>query len=121
MRPELNPGRFVFVTLAPDQSFDLRSVIASVREPEGLSVILTEQDTIDLGLNADYIAAWITLTVQSDLAAVGLTAAFSSALAQAGLSCNVIAGNLHDHVFVLHEQAQVAMAVLESLQARAAV
>ena len=121
MQPVLNPGRFVFVTLAANQSLDLRSVIASVLEPEGLSVILTEQDAIGLGLKADYIAAWITLTVQSDLAAVGLTAAFSNALAQAGLSCNVVAGNNHDHVFVPHEQAQVAMTVLHSLQARAAV
>ena len=100
---------------------DLNSVIASVREPEGLSVILTEQDAIGLGLKSDYIAAWITLTVQSDLAAMGLTAAFSSALAQAGLSCNVVAGKHHDHVFVPQEHAQVAMAVLQSLQARAAV
>jgi len=121
MRPVLNPGRFAFVTLASDQSLDLHSVIASVREPEGLSVILTEQHATDLGLKASYIAAWITLTVQSDLAAVGLTAAFSGALTHAGLSCNVVAGNHHDHVFVLHEQAHVAMAVLETLQATAAV
>lgn len=121
MRPVLNPGRFAFVTLATDQSPDLHSVIASVREPEGLSVILTEQDAMSLGLKPDYIAAWITLAVQSDLAAVGLTAAVSGALAQAGLSCNVVAGNHHDHLFVPHEQAQVAMTVLQSLQARAAV
>ena len=123
MQPVLNPGRFAFITLAPDQSLDLFSVIASVREPEGLSVILTEQDAIGLRLKPDYIAAWITLTVQSDLAAIGLTAAFSNALAQAGLSCNVVAGNHHDHLFVAHEQAQVAMAVLQSLslQARTAV
>ena len=121
MQPVLNPGRFAFVTLPTDQSLDLHSVIGSIHEPEGLSVILTEQDAIGLGLKAHYIAAWITLTVQSDLAAVGLTAAFSNALAQAGLSCNVVAGNFHDHVFVAHEQAQLAMTVLQSLQARAAV
>jgi uncharacterized protein len=121
MRPVLNPGRFAFVTVAADRSIDLNSVIASVREPEGLSVIVTEQDAIGLGLKVHYIAAWITLTVHSELAAVGLTAAFSGALADAGLSCNVVAGNHHDHVFVPHAQAQTAMAVLRSLQARAAV
>ena len=119
MRPVLNPGRYVFVTLSPDQSPDANSIIASVREPEGLSVILTEQDANDLGHTASYVAAWISLTVESDLAAVGLTAAFSNALAQAGISCNVVAGNQHDHLFVPHEQAQTAMNVLQSLQADA--
>ena len=121
MRPVLIPGRYAFVTLPPHQSLDLHSIIASVREPEGLSVVLTEEHANGFGLKASYIAAWITLTVHSDLAAVGLTAAFSNALAQAGLSCNVVAGNHHDHVFVAHEQAQMAMTVLQSLQATAAV
>ncbi|MBL0162531.1 MAG: ACT domain-containing protein [Xanthomonadales bacterium] len=121
MQPVLNPGRYVFVTVSPDQLLDLHSIVASVREPEGLSVVLTEQGAIELGLEASYLAAWITLTVHSDLAAVGLTAAFSNALAQSGISCNVVAGNHHDHVFVPHEQAQVAMAVLQTLQASATV
>lgn len=120
MQPVLDPGRFAFATVGPDRQLDLHSVIASVREREGLSVIVAEQDAIGLGLKVDYVAAWITLTVQSDLAAVGLTAAFSNALADAGLSCNVVAGNHHDHVFVPYEQAGAAMAVLQSLQARAA-
>jgi hypothetical protein len=121
MRPVLNPGRYAFVTLSPDQSLDLNSIVASVREPEGLSVVVTEQRAAELGFKATYIAAWITLTIQSDLAAVGLTAAFSNALAQAGISCNVVAGTHHDHLFVAHGQANEAMTVLEDLQARAAV
>ena len=121
MRPFLNPGRYAFVTLSHDQSIDLSSIVASIREPEGLSVVLTEQDAIDLGFAVNYVAAWISLTVESDLAAVGLTAAFSSALAQAEISCNVVAGHHHDHLFVPHEQAQFAMSVLQGLQARAAV
>lgn len=120
MRPALHPGRYAFVTLSPDQSFDLHSIVASVREPEGLSVILTEQDAIGLGLTVTYVAAWISLTVQSDLAAVGFTAAFSTALGQAGISCNVVAGNHHDHLFVAHEQAQLALDVLQALETRAA-
>ena len=56
--------------------------------------------------------------MNSDLAAVGLTAAFSSELARANISCNVIAGLNHDHIFVPVEQALAALEVLLSLQRR---
>jgi uncharacterized protein len=62
-----------------------------------------------------FTAAWITLNVHSDLAAVGLTAAFSGALGQAGISCNVVAGVHHDHLFVPIDQAQRAMEALHAL------
>lgn len=61
-------------------------------------------------------AAWITLTVHSDLQAVGFTAAFAGALGRAGISCNVVAGAFHDHIFVPVEQAQEALAALKALQ-----
>ncbi|MDO4640652.1 MAG: ACT domain-containing protein [Neisseria sp.] len=38
-------------------------------------------------------------------------------LGQAGISCNVVAGNYHDHIFVPYEQAAQAMQVLQGLQA----
>ena len=116
MRPELHSGRYAFVTLPQGCSLDQSRIVASIREPEGLSVILAEEDAVDLRLPIAFIAAWITLAVNSDLAAVGLTAAFSSALGQAGISCNVVAGVHHDHLFVPVDQAQQAMAVLHALQ-----
>lgn len=115
MQPELNRGRYAFVALPVGFVLDPAHVVASVREPEGLSVILTEQVALDLGLPIAFTAAWITLTVHSDLAAVGLTAAFSQALGQAGISCNVVAGVHHDHLFVPIEQGQTAMEVLRAL------
>jgi hypothetical protein len=121
MQPVLQPGRYAFASLPPDRALALDAVVASIREPEGLSVVLAEQDAIDLGLPIAFIAAWITLGVHSDLAAVGLTAAFSGALARAGVSCNVIAGVHHDHLFVPAEQAQRAMDALLALQQSAAV
>ncbi|MNG35746.1 hypothetical protein D3C84_1225580 [compost metagenome] len=63
------------------------------------------------------MAAWITLQVHSSLAAVGLTAAFASALGQANISCNVIAGYHHDHLFVAQADAERALAVLRQLAA----
>jgi uncharacterized protein len=120
LQPELNPGRYAFVHLPSGVTLDQARIVASVREPEGLSVILPEKTAVELDLPIAFTAAWITLTVHSDLAAVGLTAAFSRALAQAGIGCNVVAGVHHDHVFVPVDQARHAMEVLRALSRPAA-
>ncbi|MCD7100333.1 ACT domain-containing protein [Stenotrophomonas sp. MMGLT7] len=49
-----------------------------------------------------------------------MTAAFSGALAQAAIGCNVVAGVHHDHLFVPVQQARQAMGVLHALQRSAA-
>ena len=46
---------------------------------------------------------------------VGLTASFSRALAAAGISCNVIAGLAHDHLFVAWDDRVRALALLLEL------
>ncbi|WP_253251803.1 ACT domain-containing protein [Flavobacterium sp. ACN2] len=61
-------------------------------------------------------ASWITLEVHSSSAAVGLTAAFSQALGNANISCNVVAAYLHDHIFVDENDALKAMDVLLKLK-----
>ena len=65
----------------------------------------------------DYVAAWMTLRVHSSLAAIGLTAAVSRALADQGISCNVLSGYFHDHLLVPVERASDAMAALHRLSA----
>ena len=64
-------------------------------------------------------AAWITLTVHSDLQAVGLTAAVAEVLTKASISCNVVAAAFHDHIFVPADRAADALAELAGIQARA--
>lgn len=123
MQPVLNPGVFVFASIgyeqARNQALDPALIVASIHEPEGLSVIMAEQDAQRYDLPALFFCAWITLTVHSDLQAVGLTAAFATALGDAGISCNVVAGAYHDHLFVPLESAEQAMAELRDLQVRA--
>jgi hypothetical protein len=53
--------------------------------------------------------------VHSALDAVGLTAAISTALADAVLSCNVIASYHHDHLLVPADRAPEAITVLSDL------
>ncbi|MDK1474761.1 ACT domain-containing protein [Streptomyces sp. 549] len=120
LRPDLHPGAYVFVTLpGGDQPAGLNPVV-TVREAEGLTLVLPREEADASGLPYTYTAGWITLRVHSALEAVGLTAAVSAALEQAGLSCNVVAGYHHDHLFVPYERASVAIAVLEDLAGRTA-
>ena len=119
MSPQLNAGEYVFCTLRDAQLPNGLEIVGSFREQEGLTVILERQQAQQAGLAFDYVAAWITLNVHSALEAVGLTAAFASALGQAGISCNVIAGYYHDHLFVGRADAGRAMQVLQQLAANA--
>ena len=121
MQPQLSPGTYAFATLQTDQAVHLSDVVALIREEEGTSVVVREEDLKRLGLIPVFLCSWITLTVNSDLQAVGLTAAFANALGREGISCNVVAGTNHDHLFVPVSQAPAAMEALHALQGRSAV
>jgi hypothetical protein len=113
--PELRPGTFVFVVVHDKALLDTLAPEATICEPEGLTAIVRRERADALGLPYDYLAAWITLRVHSALDAVGLTAAVSTALAHAGLSCNVIAGYHHDHLLVPADRAPDALRALSDL------
>ena len=119
MSPQLNAGEYVFCTLRDAQLPNGLEIVGSFREQEGLTVILERSQAEHAGFSFDYVAAWITLNVHSALEAVGLTAAFATALGKAGISCNVIAGYYHDHLFVGRSDAERAMDVLRHLAANA--
>ncbi|MFF0752806.1 ACT domain-containing protein [Streptomyces sp. NPDC004267] len=118
MRPEANPGRYVFTTLEradPGSLPEGLSPVVTVAEPEGVTLVVRQEEADAACLAYDSVAAWITLRVHSALDAVGLTAAVAGALADAGLSCSVVAGFHHDHLFVEHARAEQALAVLDAL------
>ena len=118
LSPTLNAGEFVFCSLIHDQVVDPGELVCTFREREGTSMIITKHAADELELSYTVVLAWITLNVYSSLEAVGLTAAFSSALADAGISCNVVAAFHHDHIFVAKHDAQKAMTVLNDLSQR---
>ena len=116
MEPTLHAGVYAYCEAPHGADITALSPVVAVHEAEGLTLVLPEEQVIGAGLPVLFRAAWITLMVRSDLQAVGFTAAFSAALAQEGISCNVVAGVHHDPLFVPVEQAQQAMAALKSLQ-----
>ena len=81
------------------------------RRLELLPVVLRAE-----GIDVQGPFARITLRIHSSLAAVGLTAAVSAALAQAGISANMVAGYHHDHILLAAADAVRALAVLEALR-----
>ena len=115
MQPELQPGTYVFCTVASLTGLDVAECIGMFREKEGITLILPQTTADRLQLAYTFRAAWITLTVHSALEAVGLTAAFAQVLANAGISCNVVAAYYHDHIFVAEQDADKAMRLLQQL------
>jgi len=84
-------------------------------EDEGTSLILPDEVARDLGFAVEMPMSRITLSVNSALDGVGLTAAVATALAGAHIPCNVVAAYHHDHVFVPEELAEDAVTILHDV------
>ena len=112
MQPELQPGEYVFSYVDDLSNIYAGKIVALFKEKEAYTIIIEKHVAEEWKLPYQYVAAWITLTIHSSLEAVGLTAAFSTVLANAGISCNVVAGYYHDHIFVALQDAEKAMEVL---------
>ncbi|MBB5204767.1 hypothetical protein HNQ51_002081 [Inhella inkyongensis] len=83
LEPELHPGVYVYCVAPAGADLAGLTPIATVAEREGLTLVLPEAQALQAGLQVLFRAAWITLSVHSDLQAIGLTAAFSAALGRA--------------------------------------
>ena len=112
MEPILHDGEYVFASISDISSIPREVILCQVKEKEGISIVLSKKDAERLGLSFEFVASWITLNVHSALEAVGLTAAFAAALGKSNISCNVIAGYYHDHIFVDKKDGEKAMNVL---------
>jgi len=115
MSPQLNEGDYVFVTVIDASRIDRNVALCEFKEREGTTLVLQREKAVALGLKYNFVASWITLNVHSALKAVGLTAAVSKALTEHNISCNIIAGFYHDHIFVHKKDAVKAMEVLQAL------
>jgi hypothetical protein len=117
MKPEHVSGDYVFCKVEKFENLDWNNVVMLFKEKEAITLILKKEIADQLQLDYSVVMSWITLTVHSSLEAVGLTAAFSKALSEQGISCNVVAAYYHDHIFVNQKEVQKAMEILHSFSA----
>jgi hypothetical protein len=117
LQPVLHNSPYVFRSVDRD-TYDRSAFepLASFVEVEGVSLIVSEEQACDAGLPYDSIWACITLSVHSALSAVGLLAAITSKLAEAGISVNPVSAYYHDHLFVPWERRDDAMQALSELR-----
>ena len=113
LRVERRPGTFTFVTgVWPGLAERAHAMIV---EAEGPTYVVPVEAAEAAGAPFEFVGAWLTISVWSSLDAVGLTAAFSRSLGDAGIPCNVIAGYHHDHLLVPVDRADDAVAALARL------
>ena len=118
MRPEINDGEYVFCSVNNKDKVNFEEVVAFIREKEGLTIIVEKNKAISLGLDFRFISSWITLNVYSSLDAIGFNSIISNSLSENKISCNVIAGFYHDHLFVNKKDANSAINILKILSQR---
>lgn len=112
MKPKHNIGDYVFCVIHDFTGINMDDIVLFFKEQEGTTIIIKKELADHLKLDYSFVSGWITLTVHSSLEAIGLTAAFSAALSEAGISCNVVAAFYHDHIFVPKEDTPKAIEVL---------
>lgn len=109
---ERRPGVFTYIAVGVPTPGLLAASHAVVKEGRLTTIVLPVESAERAGQPVVVRLAWLTLTVQSSLEAIGLTAVVSERLTQAGISCNVIAGYHHDHLLVPVERAADAIEAL---------
>lgn len=114
LRPQLHPEPVVYAIVAP--GFDSARALATVREREGLTVVVEQLDADDDGPVYEFVGAWISLELVTALDGVGITATISAALAAQEIACNVVAGFHHDHLVVPWDRRHDAMSVIGDLE-----
>lgn len=118
LEPELDAATYVFTTFPEYPDLPLEPV-AMIQEPEGWTLIVRQDRACEHNLVVTFPCRRITLKVHSSLAAVGMMAAVARALADAGISCNPVAGYHHDHLFVPEKDAEGALMAIRQLSSTA--
>ena len=109
---ERRPGVFTYIAVEVPTPGLIAAAHAVVKEGRLTTIVLPVASAERAGRPVTVRLAWLSLTVQSSLEAVGLTAAVSARLAALGIPCNVLAGYHHDHLLVPVDRVDDAIGAL---------
>ena len=112
MQPILYPGEYVFCTMG-DRNYSHLDPIGLFKEKEGTTLIIEREKADAATLPYTSIFCLITLSVHSNLEAVGFLAAITHKLAEHNISVNPVSAYYHDHLFVPISRAGDAMILLK--------
>lgn len=115
MQPVLHEDKYVFIRDEDANFYEKISPIMTFLEDEGRTLVIEKQVADRHSVRYSSVWKLITLTVHSNLEAVGFIAAVTTALAKSGISTNVVSAFYHDHIFVPESRAQDAFRILISL------
>lgn len=122
MKPKMAKGAFVFCSVNDAVLLGLKAKPQLVfREDEGTTIIVNKKEADANQLSYEGIWKMISITVHSDLAAVGFLAAITKSLAESGISVNAVSAYYHDHIFVPFEKANDALQALADLSLKTTV
>jgi hypothetical protein len=116
MKPEMHDGVFVFCSIPADE--EILATLTPVhifREREGTTLVVRREEAESAGLPYQFVSRLITLTVHSSREAVGLLAAITGRLAEAGISVNAVSAYYHDHLFVPEHRANEVLRLLQDM------
>ena len=116
MKPEMHEDVFVFCSISSDQTTPATlNPVQIFREREGTTLVMRRAEAESAALPYQFASRLITLTVHSSLEAVGLLAAVTRQLAEAGISVNAVSAFYHDHLFVPERRADEALQLLQDM------
>ncbi len=126
INPKLVEGKYFFARVSESQLFSLagllRDILCVFREEEGLAIVFSEEVKNQVAsLSDEKIVgpfALISLTVKSDLFAVGFLARVTNALAKEKISANAFSAYSHDHLLVPFDKKEAALNALKKLRSR---
>ncbi|MFX1560288.1 MAG: ACT domain-containing protein [Promethearchaeota archaeon] len=115
MEPVIVPGEYVFCSIKESQLVGLEKPMMVYREKEGATVIITKDVAENNGFAFDSTWGLVSLSIHSDLEAVGLLAVITNHLAKVGISVNVVSAFYHDHLFVPFGREEEVVSLLSKL------
>ncbi len=113
LEPRLHEG--TYANVAVRQPPEGLQAFMTLVEPEGLTMLVRQDEADARELAYETALAWISLGAYGSITSVGVVAAVTTALTHAGIAAVGGAGHFHTHLLVPAEDAERALKVLVKL------